>query len=159
MTKYEDELQDIEHRMALVRMGKKSKVHPAEIEHLQTQRERERQREHMTKLMPEIHLRWHAVPKKWEPVTLEAEIGDQSYILEVEPYEEYEGKTRLKPKLVKLGFQKYAEDWALWKWHIARGSEVNDLTGEFILDCDAPALVWGDLPAKRGPKPKEQLAA
>lgn len=156
-TKYEDELQDIEHRMRLLKAGKKSKVHPAEIEHHDIQRAREQEREERTKTLPEILCRWHGEPKKWEVVSFEAEIGGQSYVLEIDPYEEVEGRKRLRPKLVKLGYKAFAEDWALWKWHTARGSEIDEVTDTYILDCEPPKFVWAEVAAetpRRGRPPK-----
>jgi hypothetical protein len=160
-TKHEGELQDIERRLSLLRAGKKSQVHPSEIAHLEIQRERGRERDERTKALGgEIRCRWvTGEPKKWESATVEVEIGEKSYLLEIEPYEESDGKQKLRAKLVKLGYQGFAESWALWKWHTQRGSELDEATDTYILDCKAPAFVW-ELPrAKPGPKPKVQVAA
>lgn len=158
MTKHEQELRKVEEK---IRLGKK--VETAEVEHLHRQREIERERAERTKRLPTITLQWmDGEPKKWEGASCVAEIGGQNYMLEIAPFEEHDGKQRLRPKLVKLGYQGYAQDWAMWKWHTARGSEVDDATGEYILDCDAPEIVWQETvepePKKRGRPRKEEVA-
>lgn len=141
-TRYEADLQEIEARLRRPMKGKE--VSLAEKKHLETQRQREREREERTQHLTTISLRWvDGEPKKWEDAQAEVTIGDKTRLFTVEPYEERDGKQRLKPKIVQQGYQKAVEDWAMWKWHSDRGSEVDD-TDNYILDCKAPAFVWAE---------------
>lgn len=138
-TKHEGMLQDIERRL---KSPKAQEVHPAERKHLEIQRQLERERDERTEAIGrEIKLQWVEEPKKWEQATVIVTIGGKDRMFVVDPYEWVEGTQRLKPRVVAQGYAKTAEDWALWKWHIDRGSEVDD-TDRFIVDCKVPKFVW-----------------
>lgn len=166
-TRYENELRDIERMRD--RPNKGEQVTPAMLEHVKTQRRWEKARDERTELLGrEIKLSWaEGEPKKWDNALAIVEIGKLVRAYMVEPHEEVDGKTRLKPKMVTRGYKGMVEDWALWKWHTDRGSEVDD-AGNYIVDCELPAFVWAPVKeevkaeavesekvrAKPGPKPK-----
>lgn len=144
-TKHETLLQDIERRLKSV---KSAEVHPAERTHLETQRRIERERDERTaKLGTEIKLEWVDQPKKWEPATCIVTIGAQDRMFVADPHEWVEGTQRLKPRFVAQGYAKMVEEWAIWKWHSDRGSEIDD-TDRFIVDCKLPKMVWKTEPVK-----------
>lgn len=161
-TRYEAELQDVESKLR--NPVKSQKVSEAEKTHVKVQRQRERERDERTEALgPVITCRWvDAKPSKWDAATAEVEIGGRSDLVTIDPYHEIDGKMRLRGEIVRDGYQGAVEKWALWKWHIARGSEVDD-ADNFILDCKAPEFTWLEpLEApkrKPGPKPKIQAAA
>jgi hypothetical protein len=149
-TRFESELQEIERKVRSPRKG--SKVEANELRHLETQRAWERQRDELTaKLGKTITLQWvDGEPKKWENCMARVTIGENTRVYEVMPYELIpggDGAKRLKPRIItggekqKDGYKQLVEDWALWKWHSDRGSEVDD-TGKFVLDCEAPKFEW-----------------
>jgi hypothetical protein len=163
-TRHEAELREIERMMR--NPGKSEKVTPAMMEHVRVQRQAEKDRDARTRTLgTEINLSWaEGEPKKWDNALAVVEIGGQMRAFMVEPHEEVDGKTRLKPKIVTRGYKGLVEDWALWKWHTDRGSEVDD-NGHYILDCEPPTFVWAEVKApepvaekparaKPGPKPK-----
>jgi hypothetical protein len=172
-TRYEAELQDVE--MKLRNPVKSQKVTKAEKTHVKVQRTRERDRDERTAALGSvITCRWvDSHPVKWEVATAEVEIGGRSDLVTIDPYHDIEGKPKLRGEIVRDGYQGAVEKWALWKWHIARGSEVDD-ADNFILDCQPPAFTWLEpiAPPKRadaeeveaprrkpGPKPKIQASA
>lgn len=140
-TRYEADLSEIEARLKRPMKGKE--VSPAEKKHLEIQRQREKDRDARTQALgTEIHLSWpEGEPKKWDLAIASVKIGENTRVYEVDPYEERDGKQRLKPKIVTQGYRGLVEAWALWKWHSDRGSEVDD-SDNFILDCAAPKMVW-----------------
>lgn len=166
-TRHENELREIERMMR--NPGKSEKVTPAMMEHVRVQRQLERDRDERTaQLGRVINLSWaEGEPKKWDNALAVVEIGNQTRAFMVEPYEEIEGKQRLKPRIVTRGYKGLVEDWALWKWHTDRGSECDD-NGHYILDCEPPTFVWAKIEAsepeppkaraKPGPKPKAEVA-
>lgn len=147
-TRYEKELSDIEKRVRYP--GKGEIVKPAELEHLNEQRGREKQRDARTKELGNVILMsWAEEPKKWEDAICVALIGDKECICNVQPYETVQGERRLKAAIVvKDGYQKMAEKWALWKWHTFRGSEVDD-TDKYIVDCPLPTFEWSKPPERQ----------
>lgn len=140
-TRYEAEVADIE-RMTL-RPRKGEQVTKAMIEYAKVTRQREKERIARTKELGDtIGLAWaDGDPKKWDNAIAMVTIGGVTRAYEVEPYEERDGKTRLKPKVISKGYKGMVEGWALWKWHSDRGSEIDD-ADNFILDCDPPKFVW-----------------
>lgn len=153
MTRHEAELREIERLRD--RPSKGEKVTPAMLEHLRLQRKFEKDRQTRTQeLGPVIKLSWvEGEPKKWDSAIAQVVIGGVTRAVVIEPYEEVDGKQRLKPKIVTKGYSGMAEAWALWKWHCDRGSEVDD-ADNYILDCDPPKFEW-EVVVKRGRPAKE----
>jgi len=152
-TRYEAELQEIEGRMR----NPAKKIHQGEIAHVQEQRERERLRAQRTKeLGPEITCQWlDGEPVYGKEATARVLIGGKSNAYTVEPHIYEQGANgsvpKPSPQLAKYGYDGLVEQWALWKWHIARGSEIDE-HDRFILDCEPPKFVW--LEAIQVEKPK-----
>ena len=149
-TRYEAELQEIERKLRTPSLA--VKVGAAEREHLRIQRERERLRE---ELLPqvgnEIRCQWlDGEPKKWEPARASISFGGTSDVFDVNPYETVDGKERLRSDVVRNGYEKVVEAWALWKWNTARCAEVDD-SDRYIMDVDPPVFVW-----EEAVKPKRQ---
>lgn len=152
-TRLEADLRDIEDRIARPKKGQL--VTPNEVEHVRIQREREKARDARTKDIGKvIKCSWVDTPldDKGEPVKYETasaivEIGGNSLMHLITPRKEIEGKERLDPALVNLGYRGVVQKWATWKWHILRGSEVDD-ADNFVLDCDPPKFEWASLKTK-----------
>ena len=151
-TRFEAELQEIEAKLR--NPSKASQITASLREHVKIQRERERARDERTKALGrEIVCVWvTGEPKRWEEATAQIELGGRTNAVTITPYKKVDGEMKLDPKLVRLGYDGFVEDWAMWKWHQARGSEVND-NDQFILDCEAPEFVWQEA-IEATPKPK-----
>lgn len=147
-TRYEHELQDIEHRLKVP--IKSAKVSPGEKIHLEEQRRREKLRMQLTREIGQtITCEWldkdqlddKGQPKKWEVARASVTFGKITDIVDIDPWEEVEGKRRLKSAIVKEGYVPSVEKWALWKWNTARGAESDD-HDRYIMDCDPPVFEW-----------------
>jgi len=142
-TLHEADLRDIEARIS--RPGKGTKVTEGERNHLREQREREQQRAERTqRLGGKIICSWaEGEPEKWKPAIAMVQIGPQyTNAFTVEPYEPViDGPPKLKMNIVRHGYKRLVEDWALWKWHTLRGSEL-DTEGNYVMDCDPPEFQW-----------------
>lgn len=158
-TRHEAELQEIEGMMRDPR--KAGKVTDAMRTHVSVQRERERERAQRTReLGDQIHLCWAdgKEPEKWEEALAQVTFGNETRAYLVQPYEEVDGRLKLKSRIVAKGYRKMVEEWALWKWHVCRGSEVDD-ADNFVVDCKLPEMVWDVAEVKRGPgRPKKEQA-
>lgn len=153
MIREEEAVLDIERRLRSPVLA--AKVQRAEKEHAIEQRRREKLRAELTQaLAGDIHCQWlDGEPVKWEigraSVTFSNGATD---VLEVDPYEEVDGKRRLKSDVVRNGYQAVVEGWALWKWNTARGAEIDE-RDQYIFDVEPPAFVW-DEPIQTPATPK-----
>lgn len=146
-TKYEADLQDIEAKLRNPRKGQE--VSEAEKLHLKAQRGLEKLRTELTaKYSGPIKCQWMEAPVKWESATAIVQIGDETNTFTVEPYENIgDGKERLKPRLVRNGYESEVEKWAIWKWNSMRGAEIVTDGDEYIQEVSPPAFEW-DKPAE-----------
>ncbi len=70
-----------------------------------------------------------------------------------------EGRMVFDPNVKRLGYRGAVEKWALWKWHTARGTPVDERDNyQPEPDYQPPKFVWGESPAKLG-RPRKELAA
>src|SRR2546422_163721 len=110
-TRYEAEVSEIER--AIARPQKGQKITEAMTNFVKVTRQREKERDARTKeLGPEIKLAWaEGEPKKWDNAIAMVTIGGKTRAYEVEPYEEKDGKQKLKSKIISRGYRGMAEDW------------------------------------------------
>lgn len=143
-TRYEDQLAQIE--ADLRNPTKAGKVHPALKEHVRIQREREKLRIKLTKeIGTDIKMCWvEGKPQRWQSAMVQVVIGKKTYAHVVEPYEMIQGEQKLKSRIVQMGYEGMAQEWATWKWHTQRAAECDD-NGHYILDCDPPEFVWEEV--------------
>lgn len=158
-TRHEAELRDIERMLS--RPTKGEKVTEGMMKFVAVERQKEKDRAARTaEIGNEIKLAWaEGEPEKWNTALAQVTIGSVTRAVEIDPHEERDGKLRLKPAIIAKGYRGLVEAWALWKWHSDRGSEIDD-ADKFILDCEAPKMVWEEAEVKRGPgRPKAVAAA
>lgn len=157
-TRFEMELAQLERDMR----NPAKKVTEALKQHVLEQRRREKLRDQLTKeLGGEITCAWTEgeEPKKWDVATATIDFPNGYHnALTIEPYREVEGKMRLDPKLARLGYRRFVQEWALWKWHTQRGTEVDE-QDNYVVDCELPKFRWEEAPKKVGRPRKAEVAA
>ena len=113
----------------------------AERQRKHTQRILARKWDKMLPIDRTIMLEWVAPPVRGQEAEVVALVGDVEMRHVVGAMM---GDGNYDPLVKQYGFNGAAEQWALWKWHTARGTPVDEHTGRVLPEPDfvAPKFEW-----------------